>query len=131
MYSATLWLSLIGPSTRGPVDWQGGVDHWDAERPREVPVGGDYVFTVSGSDTESTEASIDSESDYDLESLMDTDEGSDNESVNWENYEQELRSQLLPSSLLLPLVSLVCMCMMIIDQPHQFTLLPLLIIPLA
>ena len=58
---------------------------------------GDYVFTVSGSDTESTEASIDSESDYDLESLMDTDEGSDNESVNWENYEQELRSQLLPS----------------------------------
>ena len=56
-----------------------------------------HVLISSGSDTEPTEGNIDSDSEYDLESLMDTDEGSDNESVNWENYEQELRSQLLPS----------------------------------
>ena len=74
--------------------------HWDAERPRELPVGGDYAFTSSGSDTESTEANIDSDSDYDLESLMDTDVVSDVESFDWENYPlpenvEELRSQLL------------------------------------
>ena len=61
---------------------------WDAERPREVPVGGVQTFThyVIGSDTESdtesasTAGNIDSSSEYDL--------GSDSESdmsVNWEN----------------------------------------------
>ena len=74
--------------------------HWDAERPRDLPVGGAYASTSSGSDTESTEANIDSESDYDLESLMDTDVVSDGESFDWENYPlpenvEELRSQLL------------------------------------
>ena len=74
--------------------------HWDAGRPRELPVGGYYVFTTSGSDTESTEANIDSDSDYDLESLMDTDVVSDADSFDWENYPlpeniQELTSQLL------------------------------------
>ena len=54
----------------------------------------------SGSDTESTERNIDSNSDYDLESLMDTDVVSDVDCFDWENYplpenEQELRSQLL------------------------------------
>ena len=74
--------------------------HWDAERPRELPVGGAHAFTSSGSDTESTEGNIDSDSDYDLESLMDTDVVSDVDSFDWENYPlpenvQELRSQLL------------------------------------
>ena len=74
--------------------------HWNTERPRELPVGGAYAFTSSGSDTESTEANIDSESDYDLESLMATDVVSDVESFDWENYPlpenvEELRSQLL------------------------------------
>ena len=32
--------------------------HWDAERPRELPVGGAYAFSSSGSDTESTEAKV-------------------------------------------------------------------------
>ena len=55
---------------------------------------------VAGSDTESTEGNIDSDSDYDLESLMDTDVVSDVDSFDWENYPlpenvQELRSQLL------------------------------------
>ena len=74
--------------------------HWDAERPRELPVGGGQTFpnSASGSNTESTEGNIDSDSEYDLESLMDTDEGSD--SFDWENYPlpeniDELRSQLL------------------------------------
>ena len=65
-------------------------------------MGGDYAFTVSGSgsDTESTEGNIDSDSEYDLESLMDTDVVSDDDSFDWENYplpenEQELWSQLL------------------------------------
>ena len=74
--------------------------HWDAERPRELPVGGAYAFANSGSETDSTEAAIDSDSDYDLESLMDTDTISDVDSFDWENYllpenVQELRSQLL------------------------------------
>ena len=75
--------------------------HWDTERPRELPVGGAYAFTSSGSgsDTESTEGNIDSDSEYDLESLMDTDVVSDVDSFDWENYplpenEQDLRSQL-------------------------------------
>ena len=74
--------------------------HWDAEKPRELPVGGAQTFpnSASGSDTESTEGNIDSDSEYDLESLMSTDEGSD--SFDWENYPlpenmDELRSQLL------------------------------------
>ena len=74
--------------------------HWDAERSRELPVGGAYAFSSSGGDTESTEANIDSDSDYDLESLMDTDVVSDVDSFDWENYPlpenvEELRSQLL------------------------------------
>ena len=79
--------------------------HWDAERPRELPVGGDYAFTVSGSgsetsDTESTEGNIDSESEYDLESLMDTDSDVD-------TFEQELRSQILtPRGMLISPVNL-------------------------
>ena len=77
-----------------------GVDPLDAERPRELPVGGAQALapSTSGSDTESTEGTIDSDSEYDLESLMDTDVGSD--SFDWENYPlpeniDELRSQLL------------------------------------
>ena len=75
--------------------------HWDAEQPRELPVGGAQTFPNSaiGSDTESesTEGNIDSDSEYDLESLMSTDEG---DSFDWENYPlpenmDELRSQLL------------------------------------
>ena len=74
--------------------------NWNAERPRELPVGGAQTFpnSASGSDTESTEGNIDSDSEYDLESLIDTDEGSD--SFGWENYPlpeniDELKSQLL------------------------------------
>ena len=40
--------------------------HWDAERPREQPMGGPYDFADSASKTDSTEANIDSDSDYDL-----------------------------------------------------------------
>ena len=74
--------------------------HWDAERPRELPVGGTHAFTSSGSDTESTEGNIGSDSDYDPESLMDTDVVSDVDSFDWGNYPlpenvQELKSQLL------------------------------------
>ena len=65
-------------------------------------MGGAHAFTSSGSgsDTESTEGNIDSNSDYDLESLMDTDVVSDVDSFDWENYPlpenvQELRSHLL------------------------------------
>ena len=63
-------------------------------------MGGAHAIPSSGSDTESTEGNIDSDSDYDLESLMDTDVVSDVDSFNWENYPlpeniQELRSQLL------------------------------------
>ena len=47
--------------------------HWDAERPRELPMEGAYDFVSSASQTDSTEANIYSDSDYDLESLMDTD----------------------------------------------------------
>ena len=50
--------------------------HWDAEQPRELPVGGVQTFpnSVIGSDTESasTEGNIDSDSEYDLESVMST-----------------------------------------------------------
>ena len=74
--------------------------HWDAEQPRELPVGGVQTFpnSVIGSDTDSasTEGNIDSDSDYDLESLMST----EGDSSDWENYPlpqniDELRSQLL------------------------------------
>ena len=53
--------------------------HLDAERPKELPVRGAHAFTSSGSgsDTESIEGSIDSDSDYYLESTMDTDVVSD------------------------------------------------------
>ena len=47
--------------------------HWDAERSRELPMGGAYEVESSASETDSTDANIDSDSDYDLESLMDTD----------------------------------------------------------
>ena len=62
---------------------------WDAEKPREQPVGGVHTFThyVIGSDTESdtgsasTEGNINSDSEYDI--------GSDSESdmsvIDWEN----------------------------------------------
>ena len=50
--------------------------HWDAEQPRELPVGEVQTFpnSVIGSDTESkssesTEGKIDSNSEYDLESV--------------------------------------------------------------
>ena len=74
--------------------------HWDAEKPRELPVGGVQTFpnSVIGSDTESasTEGNIDSDSDYDLESVMST----ESDSFDWENYPlpqnmDEVRSQLL------------------------------------
>ena len=100
MFSATLWVSLIGPGTRRRSDCRQEWTHWDAERPRKLPVGGAYAFSSSGSDTESTDANIDSDSDYDLELLMDTDVVSDVDSFDWENYPlpenvEELRSQLL------------------------------------
>ena len=76
--------------------------HWDAERPRELPMGGAYEVESSASETDSTEANIDSDSDYDLESLMDTDNErvSDVDNFDWENYPlpesvEDLRSQLL------------------------------------
>ena len=76
--------------------------HWDAERLRELPVGGAYPFTSSASETDSTEANIDSDSDYDLESLMDTDNDfvSDVDNFHCENYPlpesiEDPRSQLL------------------------------------
>ena len=76
--------------------------HWDAERPKELSVGGTLAFTSSdsGTDTESTAGNIDCDSDYDLESLMDTDVVSDVDSFDWEKYPlpenvQELRSQML------------------------------------
>ena len=63
-------------------------------------MGGAQTFpkSVIESDTESTEGNVDLDSEYDLESLMNTDEGSD--SFDWENYPipenmDELRSQLL------------------------------------
>ena len=56
----------------------------------------------SASETDSTEANIDSDSDYDPESLMDTDNEwiSDVDNFDWENYSlpesvEDLRSQLL------------------------------------
>ena len=76
--------------------------HWDAEQPRELPVGGVQTFpnSVIGSDTESasTEGNIDSDSDYDLESVMST----ESDRFDWENYPlpqnmDEVRSQLLTS----------------------------------
>ena len=81
-------------------------------------MGGAYAFSSSGSDTESTEANIDSESDYDLESLMDTDV------VSYplpENVE-ELRLQLLTPRACLPLLLAhlrMFMCLIIIGQPPQ------------
>ena len=86
--------------------------HWDADRTRELPVGGALTFpnSASGSDTESTEGNIDSDSEYDLESLMSTDDGSD--SFDWENYPlpenmDELRAQLLtPRGMLMSPVNL-------------------------
>ena len=78
--------------------------HWEAEKPRELPVGGVQTFSnsVIGSDTESdtdtasTEGNIDSDSDYDHESDMST----ESDRINWENYPvpqnmDEVRSQLL------------------------------------
>ena len=71
--------------------------HWDAEQSRGLPVGGVQTFpnSVIGSDTESdtesTEGNIDSNSEYDLESLMST----ESDSFEWDN--DELRSELLPS----------------------------------
>ena len=63
-------------------------------------MGGAQTFpnSVIESDTESTERNLDSDSEYDPESLMNTDEGSD--SFDWENYPipenmDEFRSQLL------------------------------------
>ena len=76
--------------------------HWDAESPREEPMGGAYEVESSASETNSTEANIDSDSDIDLESLMDTDNErvSDVDNFDWENYPlpesvEDLRSQLL------------------------------------
>ena len=76
---------------------------WDAEQPRELPVGGVQTFpnSVIGSDTESEssesiDGNIDSNSEYDLESVM----SSEGDSFDWENYPipdnmDELRAELL------------------------------------
>ena len=77
--------------------------HWDAEKPRELPVGGVQTFPnyVIGSDTESdtetasTEGNINSDSEYDIESDMSTES-----EIDWENDSvpqnmDEVNSQLL------------------------------------
>ena len=65
---------------------------WDAEKPRELPVGGVQAFThyVVGSDTESdtetasTEGNINSESEYDIGSGFESDMSAESE-IDWEN----------------------------------------------
>ena len=79
------------------------MSHWDAEKPRELPVGGVQTFpnyvissdTESDTETASTEGNINSDSDYDIESDMSTES-----EIDWENYPvpqnmDEVKSQLL------------------------------------
>ena len=76
--------------------------HWDAERPREQPVGGVSEMDSSASETDSVEANFDTDSEVDLESLMESDDNrvSDVSDFDWENYPlpesiDDLRAQLL------------------------------------
>ena len=84
--------------------------HWDAEKPRELPVGGVQTFTnyVIGSDTESdietasTEGNINSDSEYDIESDFESDMSAESE-VDWENEnENESVPQNMDNSQLTP-----------------------------
>ena len=76
--------------------------HWDAEKPREQPVGGASVVESSASETDSVEANFDTDSEVDLESLMESDDErvSNVNDFDWENYPllesvDDLRTQLL------------------------------------
>ena len=84
--------------------------HWDAEKPRELPVGGVQTFTnyVIGSDTESdtetasTEGNINSESEYDIGSDFESDMSAESE-IDWENEnENESVPQNMDNSQLTP-----------------------------
>ena len=84
--------------------------HWDAEKPRELPVGGVQTFTnyVIGSDTESdtetasTEGNINSDSEYDIGSDFESDMSAESE-VDWENEnENESVPQNMDNSQLTP-----------------------------
>ena len=80
--------------------------HWDAEKPRELPVGGVQTFThyVIGSDTEtaSTEGNINSESEYDIGSDFESDMSAESE-IDWENEnENESVPQNMDNSPLTP-----------------------------
>ena len=48
--------------------------HWDVERPREQPVGGASELDSSASETDSVKANCETDSEIDLESLMEIDE---------------------------------------------------------
>ena len=81
--------------------------HWDAEKPRELPVGGVQTFTnyVIGSDTESdtetasTEGNINSDSEYDIGSDFE----SDISEVDWESEnENQSEPQNMDNSQLTP-----------------------------
>ena len=82
--------------------------HWDAEKPRELPVGGVQTFTnyVIGSDTESdtetasTEGNINSDSEYDIGSDFESDMSAESE-IDWEN-ENESVPQNMDNSQLTP-----------------------------
>ena len=58
---------------------------WDLERYRSVPIGSaqDILSSGSESDTDSTQGNIDSDSEYDFESLLSESEYSD---VDWDDY---------------------------------------------
>ena len=76
--------------------------HWDAKRHWEQPVGGASEMESSASETDSVEANFDTDSEVDLESLMESDDNgvSDVDDFDWENYPlpesiDDLRAQLL------------------------------------
>ena len=109
---------------------------WDPEIKRRG--GRVHIPAPSNSDSESMDGNIDSDSEYDLESLLSA-ENSESDNLDWENISlpgdlAEMRSEMLTQGVCLfhPLISLTtCMCLQITFQLHQFTLQPPLTIPQA
>ena len=98
-------LPCIGQSPGGTLTDKQEWILWDAEKARAQPVEGTNENLTSSSETDSTQANFDSDSGYDLESLMESDEMvSDYDNFNWKNYplRAELRAEPYLVGLLTP-----------------------------
>ena len=88
VFSPDVWFSFIGHGSGRGTDWQTEMDPLGCWKIQGAVYGEAYDFISSASETDSTEANIDSDSDYNLGSLMDTDyeRVSDVDNFEWENY---------------------------------------------